>query len=127
MWPDTPTVLLIGTLDTKGLEYAYLRDRLLADGVDVLVVDVGINDPDGISPDVTRHEVAASVGADADALSTASDRGRAVATMTEAAAEFVPMLYREASFRRQSWLQAALGEPPSPPMPCRLCRLASPN
>ena len=96
--PDTPTVLLIGTLDTKGHEYAYLRDRLLADGVDVLVVDVGINDPGGISPDVTRHEVAASVGADADALSTASDRGLAVATMTEAAAEFVPMLYREGRF-----------------------------
>ncbi len=96
--PDTPTVLLIGTLDTKGHEYAYLRDRLLADGVDVLVVDVGINDPDGISPDISRHEVAASVGADADALSTASDRGQAVATMTEAAAEFVPVLYREGHF-----------------------------
>ncbi len=94
----TPTVLLIGTLDTKGLEYAYLRDRLLADGVDVLVVDVGINDPDGIAPDITRHEVAASVGADADALSTASDRGQAVATMTEAAGEFVPLLYREHRF-----------------------------
>ena len=43
-----PTVLLLGTLDTKGYEYAYLRDRLLASGVEVLVVDVGINEPSGI-------------------------------------------------------------------------------
>ncbi len=96
--PDTPTVLLIGTLDTKGFEYAYLRDRLQADGVNVLVVDVGINDPNGISPDVTRHEVAASIGADANSLAAASDRGRAVATMTEAAGEFVSKLYREGRF-----------------------------
>jgi uncharacterized protein (UPF0261 family) len=96
--PDSPTVLLIGTLDTKGFEYAYLRDRLLADGVKVLVVDVGINDPYGITPDVTRHEVAASIGADANSLAAASDRGRAVATMTEAAGEFVSKLYREGRF-----------------------------
>lgn len=96
--PDTPTVLLIGTLDTKGPEYAYLRDRLQADGVNVLVVDVGINDPNGITPDVTRHEVAASIGADANSLAAASDRGRAVATMTEAAGAFVSRLYREGRF-----------------------------
>ena len=35
------TVLLVGTLDTKGDEYAYLRDRLRLAGVDVLVADVG--------------------------------------------------------------------------------------
>jgi uncharacterized protein (UPF0261 family) len=96
--PDTPTVLLIGTLDTKGLEYSYLRDRLQADGVDVLIVDVGIKDPNGISPDVTRHEVAASIGADAHSLAAASDRGKAVATMTEAAGEIIPRLYREGRF-----------------------------
>jgi uncharacterized protein (UPF0261 family) len=96
--PDIPTVLLIGTLDTKGLEYAYLRDRLLADGVEVVVVDVGINHPSGITPDITRHEVAASIGADADSLAAEADRGRAVASMTEAAGEFVPRLFREGRF-----------------------------
>ena len=97
--PDTPTVLLIGTLDTKGFEYAYLRDRLQADGVNVLVVDVGINDPNGISPDVTRHEVAASIGADANSLAAASDRGRAVATMTEAAARDRPQALSRRALR----------------------------
>jgi uncharacterized protein (UPF0261 family) len=96
--PDKPTVLLLGTLDTKGFEYAYLRDRLLADGVDVLVVDVGVNDPTGITPDLTRQDVAGSVGADVDAVAAAGDRGQAVATMTDAAAVFVAQLHREGRF-----------------------------
>ena len=33
-------VLLIGTLDTKGVEFQYVRDILRAAGVDVLVLDV---------------------------------------------------------------------------------------
>ncbi|MGZ4507969.1 MAG: Tm-1-like ATP-binding domain-containing protein [Blastococcus sp.] len=35
------TVVLVGTLDTKGDEYAFLRARLEQAGVPVLVVDVG--------------------------------------------------------------------------------------
>ena len=36
-----PSVVLVGTLDTKGDEYAFLRDRLQQAGVDTLLVDVG--------------------------------------------------------------------------------------
>src|SRR5919206_457960 len=39
------TVVLLGTLDTKGHEYAFLRDRLLSAGVDVLVLDTGVTTP----------------------------------------------------------------------------------
>ena len=39
------TVVLLGTLDTKGHEYAYLRDRLRGHGVDVLLVDAGVQEP----------------------------------------------------------------------------------
>jgi len=50
------TVLLIGTLDTKGPEIAYLRDRLQALGVGTVVVDSGIlGEPLDIVPDVTRE------------------------------------------------------------------------
>ena len=37
-----PTVLLIGTLDTKGPEIAYLRDRIQALGVRTIVADSGM-------------------------------------------------------------------------------------
>ena len=59
-----PAVLLIGTLDTKAEEYAYLRDRLREAGVDVLLADVGTLEEPGVEPDITRDEVAAGVGAD---------------------------------------------------------------
>jgi len=37
-----PTVLLAGTLDTKGAEYGYVRDRLRQHGVQTLVMDLGV-------------------------------------------------------------------------------------
>ena len=43
------SVLLIGTLDTKGAEIAYVRDRLRAAGVSVMVVDAGVLGAD-VSP-----------------------------------------------------------------------------
>ncbi|MBA2476959.1 MAG: Tm-1-like ATP-binding domain-containing protein, partial [Actinobacteria bacterium] len=44
------TVVLLGTLDTKGHEYAYLRERLRGHGVDTLLVDAGIMGPPLVEP-----------------------------------------------------------------------------
>jgi uncharacterized protein (UPF0261 family) len=88
-----PTVLLLGTLDTKGEEYAYLRDRLRLAGVGVLVADAGTGGPPhGCEPDITREELAAESGADLAAL---TDRGTAVGAMAEAAASLVRRLHAE--------------------------------
>ena len=56
------TVLLLGTFDTKGHEYAFVCDRLRELDVAVLLVDAGINEPVGVEPDVARGEVAAAGG-----------------------------------------------------------------
>ena len=37
-----PTVVLVGTLDTKGREYAFLRERLQQAGVVRMSVTVGL-------------------------------------------------------------------------------------
>jgi uncharacterized protein (UPF0261 family) len=87
-------VVLLGTLDTKGTEYGYLRDRLREQGIDVVVVDAGIFEPQ-IDADVTQQEVAAAVGADVGALREAGDRGAAVETMGRGAAEVVRRLHGE--------------------------------
>ncbi|MDA0634528.1 Tm-1-like ATP-binding domain-containing protein, partial [Nonomuraea sp. MCN248] len=42
------TVVLVGTLDTKGEEYGWLRDRLIELGQDVLMIDAGVAAP-GVS------------------------------------------------------------------------------
>jgi uncharacterized protein (UPF0261 family) len=85
------TVVLLGTLDTKGREYDYLRDRLRRHGVDVVLVDAGVFEPLA-QADVPREEVAAAAGADASALAEAGDRGAAVETMGRGAAEVVRRL-----------------------------------
>jgi uncharacterized protein (UPF0261 family) len=86
-----PTVVLVGTLDTKGDEYAYLRDRLRLHGVNTLLVDVGTLQPPRAEPDIDRREVAAAGGVDLGEL--ARDRGRAVSAMASAAATLVRRLY----------------------------------
>lgn len=74
-----PTVLLIGTLDTKGPEIAYVRDRLQALGLSTIVADSGIlAGPLDIVPDVSRAEVARLGGKTIEALRQAGSRGEAV-------------------------------------------------
>jgi uncharacterized protein (UPF0261 family) len=53
-----PVVCLAGTLDTKGTEYAYVKECLLAAGVDVYVVDCGVLGAPYFEPDVPSSVVA---------------------------------------------------------------------
>lgn len=55
-------VCLAGTLDTKGAEYAYVRDCLLASGVDVFMVDCGVLGEPYFTPDIDAAQVAAKAG-----------------------------------------------------------------
>jgi uncharacterized protein (UPF0261 family) len=87
-----PTVVLVGTLDTKGEEYAYLRERLEEAGVATLLVDVGTQGPPRARPDVPREEVAAAGGFD---LASLTDRGAAVQAMCAAAPRVVRRLFED--------------------------------
>jgi len=89
-----PAVALAGTLDTKGHEYAFLRDRVREHGVDVLLVDVGVYDPQ-VEPDISREEVARAAGEDVAALASAGDRGEATAAMGRGAAALLTTLHRQ--------------------------------
>jgi len=89
-----PTVVLAGTLDTKGHEYAFLRDRVREQGVDVLLVDVGVYDPQ-VEPDISREEVARAAGADVAELAGTGDRGAATTAMGQGAAVVLQRLHEE--------------------------------
>jgi uncharacterized protein (UPF0261 family) len=88
------TVVLVGTLDTKGLEYEYLRERVREQGVDVILVDAGVFEPQA-EADVSHEEVAAAAGADVAKLAEAGDRGASVSTMAQGAAEIVKRLHAD--------------------------------
>ena len=89
------TVVLVGTLDTKGVEYDYLRSRLRERGVDVVLVDAGVMGEPLAKPDVGREEVARAAGAEVADLAASGDRGVAVETMARGAAEIVKRLRAE--------------------------------
>jgi len=80
---------LIGTLDTKGAEIQFLRERLAAAGAQVLVVDVGVLGAAPFEPDVPRDAIAAHAGAALSELAAAGDRGAAVAAMQEGLAKWL--------------------------------------
>ncbi|MFC7303953.1 Tm-1-like ATP-binding domain-containing protein [Streptomyces monticola] len=89
------TVVLVGTLDTKGDEYGWLKERLRRRGVEVLLVDAGVVGEPRVEPDVPRATVAAAAGADLERLRSEGDRGTAVTAMARGAAEVVVRLHEE--------------------------------
>lgn len=89
------TVVLVGTLDTKGTEYAYLRTRLQESGCDVVLVDTGVLGEPRTPPDISRQEVAEAAGVNLDDLAAANDRGAAVAAMARGAAKIVSQLHED--------------------------------
>lgn len=90
------TVLLIGTLDTKGPEIAYLRDQVRAHSCETLVLDSGIlGEAVGLTADFSRQEVARAAGTDIDTLRNAGTRGKAVEGMMKGVQKIAQDLLRD--------------------------------
>ena len=89
------TVVILGTLDTKGAELRYLRDAVIARGAATLVVDTGIMGEPGFVPDIDRHTVAAAAETTIEALAGGGDRGTAVERMGLGAARVIADLYAQ--------------------------------
>lgn len=104
------TVLLIGTLDTKGPETAYLRDRVQRLGCDTLVLDSGIlGEAVGIEADFDRRVVAHAAGSTLDALRSAGTRGKAVEEMLKGVRKLALQLFAEGRIHGVASLGGAEG------------------
>ena len=97
------SVVIVGTLDTKGEEIAFARDVIEDQGLDVHVVDVGIVGDPEFDPDTSAGAVAEAAGTTLAAMREAGDRGAAIETMGEGAAAVVTRLHSEGT------LDAVLG------------------
>lgn len=93
--PGDSTVVLVGTLDTKGHELQYMRDRVREAGLEVVLVDVGVLDEPQVRADISREEVAEAAGADHSELVAEADRGRAVEVMGRGAGIVLGRLHDE--------------------------------
>jgi len=79
------SILIIGTLDTKGTEFGYLRDLIIARGHQTIVMDTGVAGTAGFPPDIQAEAVAEAGGASLQALRAAGDRGAALEVMAKGA------------------------------------------
>ncbi|MBE7470672.1 MAG: Tm-1-like ATP-binding domain-containing protein [Anaerolineales bacterium] len=92
------TILLIGTLDTKGAEYAYVRDLIAARGHQVLTLNAGVAGEPTFAPDISAAEVAAAGGGDLAELRRQADRGAALEVMMAGASKLAARLHAEGKF-----------------------------
>ena len=90
-----PTIALLGTMDTKGVEHGFVAAQIRARGHRTLVIDLGTDGPPQIEPDISREAVAALAGLDLAALVARHDRGEAVAAMSQAAPVVLAKLQAE--------------------------------
>ena len=58
-----PTGVLVGSLDTKGREYAFVKACLQTSGVTPVVIDFGVLGEPPFTPDLAADEVARAGGA----------------------------------------------------------------
>lgn len=86
------TIAVIGTFDTKGKEFQYIKDQIEARGMKTLCIHTGVFEP-LFTPDVSNAEVAAAVGADIGKLVAQKDRATATDTMSRGLAALLPQLY----------------------------------
>ena len=88
-------MVLIGTLDTKGVEYEFARNRFQKAGLKTILINAGILGQSPIQSDVTNEQVALAGSSDLQTLKTKNDRGFAVSVMTKGVNQIVQDLYKK--------------------------------
>ena len=86
------TIGIVGTLDTKGMEFQFIKEQIEASGTSTCVVNTGIIGEPPFEPDVSAGEVAEAAGTSLQGLQDGGDRGVAVAAMAEGAAKIIAEL-----------------------------------
>ncbi len=89
------TIAVLGTLDTKGREHAFVAERIRSRGHATLLIDVGTGGEPAVEADIPRAEVAAAAGIDLAALVSRRDRGECVSAMAQAAPKLLARLVSE--------------------------------
>jgi uncharacterized protein (UPF0261 family) len=93
------TICLIGAFDSKGQEYAFMREHILSRGHRVLTVNTGVLGSTALFPiDVEGDRVAGLGGGNLEQLRKKKDRGEAMQIMCAGAAVTIKSLYDEGKF-----------------------------
>jgi uncharacterized protein (UPF0261 family) len=80
------TIAVVGTLDTKSPEFAFLKAEIEKRGCAVCMIDVGVMGKYQFAPQVSAEEVAAAAGVKLSDMAARGDRGEAVGVMSRGVA-----------------------------------------
>lgn len=84
MSSPSKAIIVLGTMDTKGPELAYLAQQIEVGGIRALLMDVGVHAASDIPADISAAQVVAAIGEDIEAIRFLP-RGEAVEKMVSAA------------------------------------------
>ena len=93
------TIALIGTFDTKGEEFCFLREQIEGAGMRALTIDVGVLGNAAFAADIPAAEVAAAAREDLAGLRAERDRGRSVTAMARGAETIVARLWEQGAIQ----------------------------
>ena len=83
------SIYLIATLDTKGVEAGWIRERLMRQGHRVTLVDVGSSGDPQVDPDIDRAMVFEVAGTSWSVVRSDQDRGEGVAAAARGVAQLI--------------------------------------
>ena len=87
------TIVIVGALDTKGEEFAYLKALLKKKRSKTIVVDFGVLGEPAFEPDIDRRTVAAAGGGDLERFRFGEHKDEAMKVMAAGLAHVVRQLY----------------------------------
>ncbi len=90
----TRTIAVIGTLDTKGDEFLFVKNEIEKRGHSALVINTGVLQDPLFEPDISADDVAKAAGSSLAALKENSDRGRAIDVMSKGIANIIVDLHK---------------------------------
>jgi uncharacterized protein (UPF0261 family) len=89
------TIVVIGALDTKGNDFAFVKAAIEDAGHKALVIDTGVIGEPGLIPDIPASDVAEAAGVSLQELRERADRGEAIASMTKGITVIVEDLFQQ--------------------------------
>ncbi|SDI42527.1 Tm-1-like ATP-binding domain-containing protein [Natribacillus halophilus] len=88
-------ILILGTLDTKGEEFAFIKDIIENSGIETVIMDCGVKGEPFFAADINHAEVAHRGGESLQKLIAADDRGAAIDVMMRGARQLTAQLYED--------------------------------
>lgn len=93
----TKSIALIGTFDTKGKEFLFVKELIESLGLNVFTIHSGVFEPQ-FTPDISNVEVALAAGEDMGKIAEQKDRAYATEVLAKGMEILLPKLYAEEKF-----------------------------